>query len=219
MSKQTETKDPELQLIKVLSHPLRWRILQVLNLQTASPSELAREIGAPLPNIAYHVRVLAENGAIELVKTAPVRGALEHFYRATRRPWLTEEMFEQLPPSARRAIFSEILRDIWSDVAAAAVAGELDDPTTHMMRTWLALDQQAYEELVEALDALQHRALELHAEAAPRLAAMSDDERLEHRTAMMLMHFHRAPAGESGTLQGGRVERTRDASPAGESAS
>ena len=41
MSKQTETKDPELQLVRVLSHPLRWRILQTLNLQTASPS-LAR---------------------------------------------------------------------------------------------------------------------------------------------------------------------------------
>jgi DNA-binding transcriptional ArsR family regulator len=196
MSKQTEIKDPELQLVRVLSHPLRWRILQTLNLQTASPSELADEIGAPLPNIAYHVRVLAENDAIELVKTAPARGALEHFYRATMRPWFTEEMFEQLPASARRAIFSEILRDIWSDVAAAAVAGHLDDPTTHIMRTWLALDQQAYDKLAEALDALQELALELHAEAAPRLAAISGDEREEHRTALMLMHFHRAPSAD-----------------------
>jgi DNA-binding transcriptional ArsR family regulator len=215
MSKQVETQNPELQLLRALSHPLRWQILQALNLRTASPSELAREIGVPLPNLAYHIRVLVENDAIELVKTAPVRGALEHFYRATMRPWLTEEMFEQLPASARRAIFSEILRDIWSDVAAAAVAGELDDPTTHIMRNWLALDQQAYEELIEAIDALQERALELHAEAAPRLASMSEDERVEHRTAMMLMHFHRAPASDPGAPRGDRVNQRGSRAHAG----
>ena len=33
--------------------------------------------------MAYHVKILEETGAIELVRTAPVRGALEHFYRAT----------------------------------------------------------------------------------------------------------------------------------------
>jgi DNA-binding transcriptional ArsR family regulator len=196
MSKQTDTQDAEFRLIRALAHPLRWRILQTLNVQTASPSDLAEELGVPLPNVAYHIRVLVSNDAIELVETAPVRGAIEHFYRATMRPWLTEEMFEQLPASARRAIFSEILRDIWSDVAAAAVAGQLDDPTTHVMRSWLALDQQAYEELGEAIDAMQERALELHAEAAPRLAAMAEDERVEHRTAMMLMHFHRAPSAD-----------------------
>ena len=49
----------------------------------ASPSELAKELGEPLGNVAYHVKILEETGAIELVRTAPVRGALEHFYRAT----------------------------------------------------------------------------------------------------------------------------------------
>lgn len=208
-------QDPDLRLIRALAHPLRWRILQILNLRTASPSELAEELEAPLPNIAYHVKVLARNDAIELVKTEQVRGALEHFYRATMRPWFTDETWAELPISTRRALFAEILRDVWADVGAAAESDQLGDPTTHITRTWLDLDGQAYDELVDSLNALVERALELHAEAAPRLAAMADDEREEHRTAMMLMHFHRAPSANPGALHGGRVEKA-DSAPADE---
>jgi len=94
-------KEPDLRLIRALAHPLRWRILQTLNLRTASPSELAGELGAPLPNIAYHVKVLARNDAIELVKTEQVRGALEHFYRATMRPWLRMQSRSACSASSR----------------------------------------------------------------------------------------------------------------------
>jgi hypothetical protein len=213
MSKETKTEDPDLQFIRVLSHPLRWRILQTLNIQAASPSELAQELGTPLPNVAYHVRVLAEYDAIELVRTEQVRGALEHFYRATRRPWFTDDIWEELPVSVRRALFGEILRAMWSDVAGAATAGQLDHPTTHITRTWLDLDEPAYQEIVDSLNGLVERALELHAEAAPRLAAMPEEEREEHRTAMMLMHFHRPPAPGSATLSGAGVERPRSVEP------
>jgi DNA-binding transcriptional ArsR family regulator len=70
-------------LIKALGHPVRVRALEILNARVASPSELAKELGEPLGNVAYHVKILEENDAIELVRTAPVRGALEHFYRAS----------------------------------------------------------------------------------------------------------------------------------------
>ena len=75
--------DVDQRLIKALGHPLRMSVLAILNARVASPSELAKELGEPLGNVAYHVKILEETGAIELVRTAPVRGALEHFYRAT----------------------------------------------------------------------------------------------------------------------------------------
>ena len=76
-------------LIKALGHPVRVRALEVLNERVASPSQLAKDLGEPLGNVAYHVKILEENDAIELVRTAPVRGALEHFYRAKVRPWFS----------------------------------------------------------------------------------------------------------------------------------
>ena len=88
-------------LIRALGHPVRVRALEVLSERVASPSELAKELREPLGNVAYHVKILEENDAIELVRTAPVRGALEHFYRAKVRPWfgaveLDDEAYEEV---------------------------------------------------------------------------------------------------------------------------
>ena len=37
-------------------------------------------MGAPLGSVSYHVRVLADLGALQLVDQAPRRGAIEHYY-------------------------------------------------------------------------------------------------------------------------------------------
>jgi hypothetical protein len=36
--------------------------------------------------VSYHVRILARLGLIELVRTTPRRGAVEHHYRSLPRP-------------------------------------------------------------------------------------------------------------------------------------
>ena len=89
--------DVDQRLIKALGHPLRMSVLAILNARVASPSELAKELGEPLGNVAYHVKILEETGAIELVRTAPVRGALEHFYRATPRSTRRGSTWTTLP--------------------------------------------------------------------------------------------------------------------------
>jgi len=61
---------------------VRVRALAIFQERAASPSELAQELGQPLGNVSYHVRLLHELGLIELVSTTPRRGALEHHYRA-----------------------------------------------------------------------------------------------------------------------------------------
>jgi DNA-binding transcriptional ArsR family regulator len=58
------------------------RALAILTEREASPSELAEELGEPLGNVSYHVRLLHELGLIDLVGTTPRRGAIEHHYRA-----------------------------------------------------------------------------------------------------------------------------------------
>jgi hypothetical protein len=46
-----------------------------------SPRDLSERLEMGLPDVAYHVRVLAECDAITLVRTRPVRGSTQHFYR------------------------------------------------------------------------------------------------------------------------------------------
>ena len=61
---------PEHVIAQALSHPLRARALAILAERTATPKELAQELGAPLPHMSYHIRTLAELGVIRL---APAR--------------------------------------------------------------------------------------------------------------------------------------------------
>ncbi len=72
------------QAAKALAHPLRAQILSELT-EEASPKTLARRLKQPLGSVSYHVGVLEQLGCIELTRTRPVRGALEHFYRARVR--------------------------------------------------------------------------------------------------------------------------------------
>ena len=69
-------------MVKAFAHPLRLEILRRLG-DRASPTELARKMGAPLGSVSYHVRVLADMGALQLVDQAPRRGAIEHYYALT----------------------------------------------------------------------------------------------------------------------------------------
>lgn len=69
---------------KAIGHPLRVELLEALGgLGIASPNELAKRLDGPLTSVSYHVRMLRDYGAIELVDTEPRRGALEHYYRRT----------------------------------------------------------------------------------------------------------------------------------------
>ena len=56
--------------------------------EAISPREIASDLQQPLSNVSYHVRVLADCGVIELVRTKPVRGSMQHFYRRdVEAPW------------------------------------------------------------------------------------------------------------------------------------
>lgn len=64
-----------------LAHPIRLAALVALSRGDLSPSQFARSRGEPVSNVSYHFRLLAEVGLIELARTRPVGGSIEHIYR------------------------------------------------------------------------------------------------------------------------------------------
>ena len=71
--------------VRALGHPLRTTILGLLHERAASVSELAAAVDRPKSTVAYHVKVLDENGLIRVVRTRKVRAVEERFYgRAAR---------------------------------------------------------------------------------------------------------------------------------------
>src|SRR6187549_1940917 len=129
----------EARIAKALAHPLRARILQRLGERVASPGDLAVELGAPLGVVSYHVRMLRDYDCVELVRTEPVRGALQHFYKATARPRLDDAQWRRLPTTLRSELIGETIQRLVGDVAAAADAGRLQDPDVLLKRAPLEL--------------------------------------------------------------------------------
>lgn len=67
---------------QALTHPLRVRVVRLAAAGgKLSPSEVAEAVGAPLGNVAYHVRQLHKLGVLVKAGSRPVRGAVEHYYR------------------------------------------------------------------------------------------------------------------------------------------
>ena len=209
MTKTTVGAVVDQRIVKALGHPLRQRILQVLHERVASPNEIAQELEEPLGNVSYHVRILRENECIELVRTGQVRGAIEHFYRATARPFFDDSHWAQLPVASRRSIFGQNLELIWNDVSAALGEGGFDRVETHVSRIPLDLDAEAYARLTEMLAELVDNAIALEAESAGRLVELPEDDRQTTRTELAMMHFDR-PSAESAPAAGkGRRRRRR----------
>jgi DNA-binding transcriptional ArsR family regulator len=76
-------------LLVALRHPLRRQILREIGEEEEiSPREISERLDEPLSNVSYHVRVLADCAAVTLVRTRPVRGSMQHFYRGEiDAPW------------------------------------------------------------------------------------------------------------------------------------
>lgn len=81
-----------LRLVRALGHHTRRSILKEMRgEEEISPRELSQRLELPLSNISFHVRDLAECEAITLVRTQPVRGTVQHFYRfAVKAEWARE---------------------------------------------------------------------------------------------------------------------------------
>jgi DNA-binding transcriptional ArsR family regulator len=155
--------------MKALAHPLRQKILSELSERVASPSELAEQLGEPLGNVSYHVRMLVDLECIELVSTTPRRGALEHHYRAIVRPYFDDAAYATFPSSTKRALMGDLLTDIWRDVGDATDEGTFDDPKTHVTRHALNLDEQGVADLSTLMTEMADRVQEIRKASAARL--------------------------------------------------
>jgi len=173
------------QLAKALAHPLRVRILNSLHEGISSPNQLSQELNEPLGNVSYHVKTLLEYDCVELVKTEPRRGAVEHFYRATERSFFSEEDWRKIPASARKGISGVILEAIGADSTKALVSGTLDQrPDSHITRSPMQLDDQGWKDVVALLNETLDKAEEIQAETANRVSK-EGNETFNARVALL----------------------------------
>ena len=183
-------------IVKALAHPLRIRMLTVLNQRVASPSELAGELEEPIGNVSYHMRTLADLGMVELVRTEPRRGAVEHYYKAIERPHLPAQEWATLPASVRRAFSDTTGRQVVDDLASAAKSGGFERDGGRLNRLELKLDQKGWDEIAKLLDDVSARIDKAATKAKERKA----DEQIAGTVALLLFEAN----GSGGAKKGKR---------------
>ncbi len=183
-------------LVKALAHPLRVEILSILNDRMASPNELSKELSEGLSQVSYHVKVLKDYECIELVKTEPRRGAVEHYYRATARAFLTDQDWQRLPASIKPGMSASFLKLLVDDVVSALQDGTFDArDDRHISTTPSVLDEQGWGETVDLINETLEQVIEIQTKSASRLAKSGEDG---IRSTVTLLHFE-GPTSSSGT--------------------
>jgi DNA-binding transcriptional ArsR family regulator len=173
---KTDPASMETTLAAIVAHPTRARCFSILAERTASPVEIAQEIGKDVGHVGYHVRKLQQLNLIELVDERPVRGAVEHFYRATERPYVSEEEFAGQTIEEREVFTRYILQLLVADMARAMDAHTFDGrPNRAILRTPMLVDEQGFADLAALHIEMYERTLDIQAESAERMAKSGED--------------------------------------------
>jgi len=181
LAAKTKTKNKnkagvDQRLVKALAHPLRVEILTILNERMASPNELSKELDEGLSQVSYHVKVLKDFECIEMVKTEPRRGAVEHYYRATERAFLTDRDWQKLPASVKPGVSASVVELFMGEGVAALTAGTFDArEDRHLSWTPGVVDEEGWDESVELVNETLERMIEIHAASAKRLAKSGEE--------------------------------------------
>jgi len=191
-------------LAKAMGHPLRVQILAELNQRVMSPTEFVKQFlpehptKKELSKVSYHFRQLKAYNCIDLVETRPVRGATEHYYRATKRALFDGKAWEELPESVRASIDGQIVTDFLNATAKAMLAETMEARIDkHASWTETRLDEKGWSAAAQAYREFLSRMVKISREAKARLA-VADEPGLMAIYALFLFESPLLRPGDEG---------------------
>jgi DNA-binding transcriptional ArsR family regulator len=197
-------------LVKALAHPLRVQILNTLEDRIASPSDLASELNAPLGNVSYHVRTLADLGLVKLVKRRTRRGAVEHYYQARGRAQVSNRAWAQVPGVVKRSMVVVALEQAVDQAGAAATTGGFDRDDSDLSRETVTLDAEGWGELSKAVARLHDELAGIQERSASRLkGGGGEDAAVQAGLVTMLFEVQQAAAEASSSGSPAAAKPTR----------
>ncbi len=157
----------DLETLRVLTDPLRMRILAALDEQPRTVKEVARMLDMPPTRLYYHFNLLEKHGIIRVVETRVVSGIIEKKYRVTARNFNVDRAL--FAPTAKTApegwslvltglvdrLRENVLTLIETGVAGRAVqAQDENGPIMHMSSSLARLTPAQAREFYARLKAL-----------------------------------------------------------------
>lgn len=186
-------------LLKGLAHPIRLELLGILSYRDMSPSDFARHRGEPVSNLTYHFNTLEDLGCIELARTRPKRGSVEHIYRRIKRVIFTDRDWLIMPDEARQIVASTILRDLIGRMTQALQAGTFTArEDVHITWRPVTLDEQGWKEVTRILKDAFDAVSTAEVDAIERMRESGEDG-LEATVAMAGFESPRMPDAKGST--------------------
>jgi DNA-binding transcriptional ArsR family regulator len=172
-------------VIRAYSHPVRARVMEILEARLASPSEIAATLGLPVGSAAYHVRQLEKAGLVNFAERRRSAGATQRLYTAVTAPTITDNEWRTLPVFERRAVMAGGLERFGPEFAAASARDGFDRDGARMTIMSGPLDSNGWVRASASLLRALERFEDAVTDAKVRMAELTVPVRTA-RIAMML---------------------------------
>ncbi len=118
-----------LEALRVISDPLRQRIIESLTNEPRTVKQVAASLGLSLTKIYYHINLLEEHGLIRVVATRQVSNIVEKQYQATAHKFTLDRSLLTFSEGADDAIgsfVSEAVDNMRAQIRASRQTGLID---------------------------------------------------------------------------------------------
>jgi hypothetical protein len=163
---------------EAVRHPLRVRILEVLNEQDMAPVDFVNGGFADffwghrpeVSHVAYHFRELADHGCLEEVAWRKARGSVATTYRGVARAAFIDENWTEHSDEEKRSISRTVAQGLIARIDGALMAQTFNSRDDRQI-SWFAVqvDEQGWSEATEVLADALHAVSRIHEDAAVRL--------------------------------------------------
>ncbi len=134
----------DLATLRLLSDPLRLRLIEQLGGRPTTVKALARALGIKPNRLYYHVNLLQEHGLIRVTETRLVSGIVERTYGLVARHLAVSDELA-LPADVKRDVTETLFRVVSAELGAALDAEARGGPAAvaGRMQLWLTDDERA----------------------------------------------------------------------------
>lgn len=161
--------------LQAISHPLRSRILVMLEGGPAGSAEIARELGVPARSVRHQLQILRAAGFVVARRAAKRRNTYEYSFARATFGYLDDELYAELSPGERRAAINHYLRLMARTMARFVAAGSTyDSHFPFVTRITLELDDEGWRELISICSTALEQLVGLKGRVAERLAAAGE---------------------------------------------
>lgn len=140
------------QVLKVLGHPVRYKIFSKLGDRSWSAVQLEAELGVPYEQVRHHIRILRAEGLVERAGYEPApRGGRRTLYRAERF-YFTAAQWAALPSEVRASGSFTYIELLANDAHAALRSGDMESRDDRvLLRRPLWTDDEGAKEIEEIM--------------------------------------------------------------------